>query len=213
MAPVVAVNRPLSAEPAPAQTPAPSPRSAAPAATGTALSSAQSSAEPGRIWVRVPRSYYFHISILPGHKEPSLEEFQKLAASTEEKIKTGISLVVPLSGASAWKTMIDVIPDELPLNRPPVVAAHTESRRLALDWGIAGGVGVSAAALVLAGSWVLAARRPMARREAIPRGLRFHAGSALGPGPSERVREFVRRNPESAVSVLERWTRKGGDAS
>ena len=45
--------------------------------------------EPGRIWVKVPRSYYYQVSILPSRKEPSLEELQKLVARTEEQIKTG----------------------------------------------------------------------------------------------------------------------------
>ena len=43
--------------------------------------------------------------------------------------------------------------------------------------------------------------------------VRYHRGTTATPGPSERVREFVRRNPESAVSVLERWTSQGADAS
>ena len=46
-------------------------------------------AEPGRIWVKVPRSYYYQVSILPSHKEPSQEELQKLVVRTEEQIKTG----------------------------------------------------------------------------------------------------------------------------
>ena len=62
----------------------------------------------------MPRSYYYQVSILPSHKEPSLEELQKLVARTEEQIRTGIALVVPLSGPLAWKTTIDVIPDEVP---------------------------------------------------------------------------------------------------
>jgi hypothetical protein len=201
-APIVAVNRPLSAVEPP---PAPALRPAA------AASPAQSPSEPGRIWVRIPRSYYYHVSILPGHKEPSLEEFQKLAAGIEEKIRTGIGMVVPLSGRGAWKATIDVIPDAVPLSRPTVVPTAAEPRRLAIDWSIAGAVGVTAVALVLGGSWIFAARRPLVRRESAPHRLRFDGGSALVPGPSERVREFVRRNPESALSVLERWTRPGGD--
>jgi hypothetical protein len=204
--PVVAVNRPMTADPVPAPAPSASIRS-----TTAATATSHGPDEPGRIWVRVPRSYYYHIIRLPGHKEPSLEEYQKLAASTEEKINTGISLVVPVSGSLAWKTMIDVIPDELPLGRPPVLPAPGEPRRLALDWGIASVVGITAAACVLFASWVLTGRRPSARSQKLGRGLRFHIGSALAPAPSERVREFVRRNPESAVSVLERWTRQGGE--
>ena len=170
-------------------------------------------AETGRVWVKVPRSYYYHVSIQTSHKEPPLEELQKLVVRTEEQIKTGIALVVPLSGPSAWKTTIDMIPDEVPLQRPPVVAPPSDARRIALDWGIAGAMGALAAALVTFGSWILSTRRPSVLPEAAPRKLRYHEGSSLTPGPSERVREFVRRNPESAVSVLERWTSQGGDVS
>ncbi|MGA8350575.1 MAG: hypothetical protein WB773_22480, partial [Isosphaeraceae bacterium] len=170
-------------------------------------------AETGRVWVKVPRSYYYHVSIQTSHKEPPLEELQKLVVRTEEQIKTGIALVVPLSGPSAWKTTIDMIPDEVPLQRPPVVSPPSDARRIALDWGIAGAMGALAAALVTLGSWILSTRRPSVLPAAAPSKLRYHEGSSLTPGPSERVREFVRRNPESAVSVLERWTSQGGDVS
>ncbi len=165
------------------------------------------------MWVKVPRSYYYHVSVSTGHKEPPLEEMQKLVSRTEEQIKTGIALVVPLAGAAAWKTTIDMIPDEVPLQRSPVVATAWDARRNALDWAVAGTMGALAAALVLFGSWIFTSRRPSAPSDAAPRKLRYHAGSSLIPGPSERVREFVRRNPESAVSVLERWTSQGGDVS
>ncbi len=226
LAPAAVLNRPLALEP---ELPAP-PRAAAgapaanPATTATTPSApgprslTQSGSrdvpvETGRVWVKVPRSYYYHVSIQTSHKEPPLEELQKLVVREEERIKTGIALVVPLSGPSAWKTTIDMIPDEVPLQRPPVVSPTSDPRRIALDWGIAGAMGALAAALVLFGSWILSTRRPAVPPAAAPRKLRYHEGSSLAPGPSERVREFVRRNPESAVSVLERWTSQGGDVS
>jgi hypothetical protein len=138
---------------------------------------------------------------------------QKLVVRTEEQIKTGIAQVVPLTGPSAWETKIDMIPDEVPLQPPPVVSPPADARRIAVDWGIAGAMGALAATLVFFASWVLSTRRPSFVPEAAPRIVRYHEGSSLTPGPSERVREFVRRNPESAVSVLERWTSQGGDGS
>jgi type III secretory pathway lipoprotein EscJ len=199
LTPAVAINRPLSLEPEPAagaESPAP-----APVAPGR-----------GRVWVKVPRSYYYNVSILPSRKEPTIEELQKLVARTEEQIRTGIAHVVPLTGPAGWEARVDVITDEVPLGRPPVVGSAPDSRRLALDWGIAGGMGALAAAAVTVGSWVLGARRP-ARRPESSSSVRYHRGAAAMPGPSERVREFVRRNPESAVSVLERWTSQGADPS
>jgi hypothetical protein len=138
---------------------------------------------------------------------------QKLVVRTEDQIRTGIAQVVPLSGRSAWETKIDMIPDEVPLQRHPVVSPPSDARRVVVDWGIAGSMGALATALVMFGAWLLSTRRPSVVLEAAPRNLRYHEGSSLTPGPSERVREFVRRNPESAVSVLERWTSQGGDVS
>jgi len=227
LAPAVVLNRPLALEP---DLPAPPPR-AVPGATATNATTTAAPpsasgprglipsgsrdvpAETGRVWVKVPRSYYYHVSIQTSHKEPPLEELQKLVVRTEELIKTAIALVVPLSGPSAWKTTIDMIPDEVPLQRPPGVSPSSDARRIALDWGIAGAMGALAAAVVLFGAWILSTRRPSALPESAPRRLRYHEGSSLTPGPSERVREFVRCNPESAVSVLERWTSQGGVVS
>ncbi len=226
-APAVVLNRPLTLEP---ELPAPPPRAAtgapAPNPTTTATpasapsprTSTQSGsryvpAETGRVWVKVPRSYYYHVGIQTSHKDPALEELQKLVVRTEEQIKTGKALVVPLSGPSAWETTIAMIPDEVPLQRPPGISPSSDARRIGLDWGIGGAMGALAAALVIIGSWILSTRRPSVLPAAAPRKLRYHEGSSLTPGASERVREFVRRNPDSAVSVLERWTSQGGEVS
>jgi hypothetical protein len=226
--PSVAINHPLTLDPPPLLQAAPSP--AAPNAVGSGSAGApdvaarsggslagdpaprENPAVQGRVWVKVPRSYYFTASNLPGHKEPSQEDLQKLVSRTEEQIRTGLALVVPVSGPMAWKTTIDLIPDEVPSIRPPIVSPTPDSRRLALDWGIAGAMGAMAAGLVTLGVWLVSARRPSGRMEPAPGdGLRYHRGSAATTAPSERVREFIRRNPESARSVLERWTSQGVD--
>jgi hypothetical protein len=227
-APASAMNRPLLLEP---ELPAP-PRSATAALAENIATAATPQSPPGprtpspaqavsrdrpaeigKVWVKVPRSYYFHISRLTNHKELPVEEMQKLVVRTEEQIKTGIALVVPLTGPTAWSTKIDMIPDDVPLERPPVVTPTWDARRIAMDWGIAGAMGALAAALVMFASWILSSRRLSAMPESASRKVRYHEGSSLAPGPSERVREFVRLNPESAVSVLERWTSQGGDVS
>lgn len=200
--PIGALNRPLGsveiANPAQAQPP-------------PTVTVQEPTPKGGRVWVKVPRSYYYQASRLPGRREPSVEELQKYAAKTQELIKTGLSQVVPLTGSSAWTALIDMIDDEIPINPPSVPPSDSDSRRVALDWGIAGALGAASAALVLLGTWILTARRPAL--VAAPRGVRYHAGTAPIPGPSERVREFVRRDPDSAVSVLERWTKQGGNTS
>jgi hypothetical protein len=202
--PKIAINRPLGvARSFPASAASPTPKAGV----------RDNPSGGGRIWVKVPRSYYYQVSILPSHKEPSLEELQKLVARTEEQIKTGLAQVFPHFGSGPWETIVDVIPDEVPLDQPSVLPSRPDSRRLAQDLGIAGAMGAVAAALVLLGSWILSALRPAGRPERPSRELRYHTASPLVPGPSERVREFVRRNPESAVSVLERWTSQRGDGS
>ena len=203
-APVGALNRPLGAvEPvSPARSPSP-----------PKVTVRETPPERGRVWVKVPKSFYYQVSMMPGRREPSVDELKKHVARTEELIRTGLSQVVPMAGPAAWTAMIDVIPDEIPTNSPSVVPSTIDSGRVALDWGIAGALGATAAALVLLASWALSVRRPAGRLETSQAGLRYHTGSSPGHGPSERLREFVRRNPDSAVSVLERWTSQGGNAS
>jgi flagellar M-ring protein FliF len=64
------------------------------------------------------------------------------------------------------------------------------------------------------GFGVLASRRPAPHPSARPREDRarykIDEASDPGPGPSERVRELIRLNPEAAASVLHRWTGQGG---
>jgi flagellar M-ring protein FliF len=225
-APEVAVNRPLALEPAPPRietadgsaSPGPVAPPSAPASASARQPRLPPSAGPsgdggqseqGRIWVTVPRSYYYHVSNFSGHHEPSQDELKLLVARTEKQIRTAVGLVVPES----WKTTIDVIPDEVPLQRPQALTSAPEPRRVALDPGIAGAIGAITAALVTVGAWVLSARRPASQRQSTRSGLRYHRGSASAEGPSERVREFVRRNPEAAASVLDRWVAQGGDGS
>ncbi|QEH35743.1 flagellar MS-ring protein [Aquisphaera giovannonii] len=205
-APVIAINRPLEiAEPPPSPPIAPAAPASPPATAGP-----RPGREHGRVWVKVPRSYYYQVGMIPGRKEPSPDDFQKLVAKTEELVRQGIGGVVPLAGPSAWQATVSVIPDELPSPAPAMPASET--RGVPATWAVAAGVAGLLAALAALAAWLVRlGLRPASRREASPRGVRYHRGSAASPGPSELVREFVRRNPESAVSVLERWTSQGGE--
>jgi hypothetical protein len=208
-APEVRINRPMTLEPEP------SARASSSAASTPSTSAGEHAAgapvEPGRVWVKIPRSYFLRVSQRPGRKEPPYEELQKLIALTEEQVNTGIAHV--LSGPTVWETKIDVIRDLVPLEEP-ALAAPQSARRIMPEWVLASGVGVGMGTIILLaiGSWILSSRRPTIRQHPAPRTLRFHPAAPASPGPSERVREFVRRNPESAVSVLERWTSRGDDA-
>ena len=205
----VRINRPMTLEPEPTA------RALASSASTQNNSPGQRAAgapvEMGRVWVKIPRSYFLRVSQRPGRKEPPYDELQKLIALTEEQINTGIAHV--LSGPTVWETKIDVIRDVVPIEEP-ALAAPQSVRPIMPEWALAWGVGIGVGTIVLLaiGSWILSSRRPTMGQRSAPRTLRFHHADPVSPGPSERVREFVRRNPESAVSVLERWTTHGDDA-
>jgi flagellar M-ring protein FliF len=166
--------------------------------------------EPGRIFVYVPRSFYFNAAnFRTDNREPTQEELRIMEDRTENQIRTAVSLAMP--DGESWKVGITTFPDELPLSRPTILQTSAEARRrVVMDWGIVGTVGAIVSIVAAVGSWIQVARRPARLPEPIVKTRRYHVDSASEPGPSERVRELVRNNPEAAASVLERWTRQGG---
>jgi hypothetical protein len=203
--PTVGVNRPLVLE-------EPGPRSP-PQAASAAQSprpAREDRSDRGRVLVNVPRSFYFN-AILTGadHREPTVEELKGMAAQTKEKILKRVSLVVP----DSWTVDVDMIPDDIPPGRPAALPPGSESRRRVMDWGIVAAVVAAVAAVSAVGSWIQVARRPARRPEPVVEARRYRADPAAETGPSERVRELVRRDPEAAASVLRRWTAQGGHAS
>jgi hypothetical protein len=215
--PAMAVNHPveLDAEAEPAPTPPP------PASAGSAAANSAAPAigghlgdhahERGRVLIYVPRSFYYGAEIKAENRAPSRDDLRAMADRTENQIRTALRFVLPETGS--WEVTVDTIPDEVPLYRPVVLASPADPRRKALDWGIVGAAVAAVSVLVAMGSWIQAARRPARQPEPAQPGGRYHAGSASEPGPSERVRELVRRNPEAAASVLERWAGQGGRLS
>lgn len=211
----IMVNRPAALDPEPAPIPdKPSAVTTAPTNFGTGATAAEPSHdhESGHVLVNVPRSFYYYALVHKAdHLEPSPEEFQTMAARTEQGVKRTVGVVLPEQGT--WKVDVDTIPDELPLVRAAVLPYRVESRRKVLDWGIVGAIGAAISILAAVGSWVHVMRRPARLPELEAKASRYRADLASEPGPSERVRELVRRNPEAAASVLERWTVQGGRAS
>jgi flagellar biosynthesis/type III secretory pathway M-ring protein FliF/YscJ len=209
------VNRPLepiddpappTAAPAPVAAPPPTPAPAPAAAPG---------AEPSaptrvRVWVKVPRSFY--LRAMP-NREPSLDDLQPLVERTKGLITTAVEHVVPPGQLD--DLVIDTIPDEVPLESPsPPDPGGSDPRRVT-SWWMPAGVAGGATAVVLAVAFgVLAARRPAPRPAARLRDehgrYKIDEASDPGPGPSERVRELIRLNPEAAASVLHRWIGQGG---
>jgi len=196
--PAIGLNHPVKLEPEP------------PTSVPVAVASpAASKHERGRVVINVPRSFYFNAMIVKNdNREPSEEELHKLALRTEKQIKTRVDLVVSESGS--WEVAIDTIPDDIPLARPAVLTSAADQRRKIVDWGILGAVGVLVYVLVVVVTRIQVARRPARLPEPMHKTRRYHADSASDPGPSERVRELIRRNPEAAASVLQRWTGQGG---
>ena len=146
--------------------------------------------------------------IRPDNREPTLEELRLMAERTENQIRTTVGLATPSS--ESWKVDIFTIPDEVSLNRPVNLQSTVDARRRVLDWGIVGTVVAVVSILAAVGSWIQVARRPVPTPGPALSTRRFHVDSASEPGPSERVRELVRRDPQAAASVLQRWTGQGG---
>ncbi len=165
--------------------------------------------EPGRVLIYVPRSFYINAAdIRPDNREPTLGELRLMAERTENQIRTTIGHAIPSS--ESWKVDIFTIPDEVSLNRPVTLQSTVDARRRVLDWGIVGTVVAVVSILAAVGSWIQVARRPALTPGPALSTRGFHVDSASEPGPSERVRELVRRDPQAAASVLQRWTGQGG---
>ncbi|WP_422928313.1 flagellar biosynthesis/type III secretory pathway lipoprotein [Singulisphaera sp. PoT] len=161
------------------------------------------------IWVRVPTSYYYKICPV---RNPSNEDLQPLVAKAEGLIRTAVKLVVPPD--EAGEVMIDTIPDNVS-SKTALEAPSVPENRSTPSWWIPAGVGGAVVAMLLiAGVRVFATRRPA--RSATPpndRGRYSREDPAeTRPAPTERVRELIRRDPEAAASVLNRWIGQGGHA-
>ncbi|WP_165246333.1 hypothetical protein [Paludisphaera soli] len=167
----------------------------------------------GRVRVLVPRSYYYNTGLMADGGHASHEEYLALKDRTEALVRDTVRLIVPEADPVDWEpTLVEVLPDGIPSDHAPA-AASTSSRRTGREWAMAGAAGAAAASLVAFGTWVFGSR-PAPRRASPSRGdLRYHRGTAGTPPPTERVLEFVRRNPETAFSVLNRWTSQGGGRS
>jgi flagellar biosynthesis/type III secretory pathway M-ring protein FliF/YscJ len=213
------VNEPVTLEPEPEPDRAVSPPQPAVSsfvgATETALgpaagghsAEARHDRERGHILVHVPRSFYIDADIRNDAREPSQLERRVMEERTERLIRTAVGLVV--TDPESWKLDVDTIPDDASLSRKIVLAYPADSRRIDLDWGIVGAALAAVSILLAVGSWIHVARRPARQPEQSLKTRRFTVDSASEPAPSERVRELIRKNPEAAASVLQRWTGQG----
>jgi hypothetical protein len=160
--------------------------------------------ERGQVLVNVPRSFYYN-RILPraDRREHSLEELQQMAARIKEQIVRAVRLDVPES----WVVDVETIPDDVPPAETALLPGP-DSRRKVIDWGIVASVAAAVAVVAALGSWIQFARRPLRTVETRfeTHTWRYRTDSEAESSSSERVRELVRRDPEAAASVLQRWT-------
>ncbi len=174
-----------------------------------------SAAEPGpgraSVWVKVPRSYYLRIARdnAPG-RSPSQDDLKVYHQKTCEQVDHAVAVLIP--PAERGPVMVDIIQDALAADpAPAAVPASVDAARAWPNWvapaALGAGAGLGVAVVLGTGVGLLASRRPSARpsRSSVRSGLSVDAPSGPVPGPSERVRDLVRRDPEAAAGVLQRW--------
>lgn len=219
--PTLAPNRPVELEPEPEADfvpdlpplPGPAPAPAVAAAieadpTTPAPTVATEAAGKVLVWIQVPRSYY--LRELRASGMPSAEELAPLVARVRGLIDSAVVAVV---ARGDFEVKVDTIPDDPGPFRASSPVGAGESRRPLPVWlPVAVAVGVALALLMLAAVRALASRRPVRRSEPAQVRRRYDVGEPAtpGPGPTERVRDLVRHNPEAAAGVLQRWIGQGG---
>ncbi len=161
------------------------------------------------VWVRVPISYYYKVS---PSRNPSADDFQPLVLKTEHLIKTAVKHVVPPD--ESGEIVIDTIPD-LSGTRTALEAPAVPESRSASSWWMPAGIGAGVMTMLLVvGVRLFATRRPTRVASVQQERGRYDREDPAEsrPAPSERVRELIRRDPEAAASVLNRWIGQGGHA-
>jgi type III secretory pathway lipoprotein EscJ len=162
------------------------------------------------VWVRVPRSFYLldFQSRSPG-RQPTQDDLELMRLTADKVIRDAVEIHIPKEDLGGIK--IAVIQDDLTSTRPLMLPSSPETVR-PWTW-VALSAGVSAASmLAVAGLVRLATRRPSNRPSRSAWRADFVSDGPSGPvpGPSERVRELIRLNPEAAAGVLQRWIGQGG---
>lgn len=194
-------NVPLAVEPDPLPEPAPAAPPAPPAP-----------ARPrANVWVSVPRSFYLMAyEAQSPHRKPRPEDLKAFEATTERTIQNAVHSVIQRDDLG--RVDIDTVQDDLALAAPPAPAVIPDPQ-FAVPWPVvSGGIGLLViVAGVMAVHLVRVARRPAPRPAAANRRADFasDAGQGIAPGPSERVRELIRLDPEAAAGALQRWIGHG----
>ena len=163
------------------------------------------------VLVQIPRTFYLLAfqAQSPGRR-PTPEDLRPLQSTTEKLVRDAVEIQIPRDVLGEIK--IDNVQDDLASSRTLLIPSAPESIRPWPWMALTGVIGLSAALVAFAALVRLATRRPIARpsRSALRPGYVADGPAGPVPGPSERVRELIRLNPEAAAGVLQRWIGQGG---
>ncbi len=163
------------------------------------------------VWVRVPRSFYFldFAATRSPNRLPSQEDLEQMKGTTEKLIRDAVGIHIPKDELGV--VTIGVIQDDLASPRQLKIPLVDESHR-PWTWAVLSGV-VVLTGVGAVGAMVRLATRRQPSRPSLSSwrpGYVDDGPSGPLPGPSERVRELIRLNPEAAAGVLQRWIGQGG---
>jgi type III secretory pathway lipoprotein EscJ len=192
---VMVPNRPVGEEPespaAPVAPPAPMARAAG----------------KFRVLVEVPITYYLNCfrSVAPDRR-PSPEDLRPIAERTEGMIREAVSGSVPASELGNLMIRRYDVPTP---PRPAAVAPEAVAIRLRGWWLAAGASAVVALTMTATAALHIRSTRRPAPRAARPARRPHYEVTDPAAGPSAKVRELVRVDPEAAAGVLNRWIGEG----
>ncbi|QDV38689.1 hypothetical protein [Tautonia plasticadhaerens] len=168
-----------------------------------------------KVLVEVPAGYYLarHDAFADG-KQPRREVLDRFVSYTEDYVRRIVTHVIPEESRGPVQILMGPL--------PPEPAEHAPRAREARGWpeywwapAVIIGVGAALALLASAGGWLPGLRPPPGSAPAAAEPPRPHLPDLRdddAPGPADRVRELVRRDPSAAAAVLRRWVEQGVDA-
>jgi flagellar biosynthesis/type III secretory pathway M-ring protein FliF/YscJ len=160
------------------------------------------------VLVEIPSQHFLDRfrAVVGADRIPTQAELQPFVSQTSEQVEKAVRHEIPEASLGGFQIV------KLPLPAPRGVAPTTRTKsvwdtRSRAIAGAAAGAGVLFLALVATGGRRLARGRRSGPPGDRPR-VRFDEEDR--PGPADRVRELVRRDPEAAAGVLRRWVGQGG---
>lgn len=164
----------------------------------------------GRVYVYVPRSYYYLAMPRPDHREPTLEELQQVAAKTRERVER---MLRPPVIPESWTVEVNTMPDDVPMTRTAALPAAADHRRIATDWGIIGAVAATVALLLAMGSWIQAARWPLRSIDPSPAAHGIARTRPTSRSPRSGSASWSAATPRSRPASSSAWATQGGRVS